>query len=148
MIVVDGVLRLLRDEGVDRVFGNPGTTELPLIDAIADTDDLEYVFGVHEGAVVAMADGYARATRRTAFVNLHVAAGVANGLIGILNARRSRTPMVVTAGQQDSRHLVQDPMLSGDLVGLAAAAAKSVTEVHRADDVLTVSPGRSPVPRA
>lgn len=138
MTVADDVLQLLRDEGVDRVFGNPGTTELPLLDALADADDLEYVLGAHEGAVVAMADGYARATRRTAFVNLHVAAGVANGLIGILNARRSRTPMVVTAGQQDSRHLIQDPMLSGDLVGLAAAAAKSATEVHRADDVLTV----------
>jgi len=72
---------------------------------------------LQELTAVSMADGYARATRRPSLVNLHVAAGVANGLIGMLDALRSRTPMVITAGQQDRRHLVQDPMLSGDLVG-------------------------------
>jgi benzoylformate decarboxylase len=82
-----------------------------------------------------MADGYARATGRTSFVNLHVAAGVANGLIGLLNARRSRTPMVVTAGQQDRRHLLHEPILSGDLVGLARSATKSAIEVQHAADL-------------
>lgn len=135
MRVVDAVLDVLRDEGVDRVFGNPGTTELPFVDALAAAPDLPYVLAPHEGAVVAMADGYARATRRCAFVSLHVAAGLANGLLGMLNALRSRTPLVVTAGQQDSRHLVQDPMLSGDLTGLAHAAAKWTAEVHRAQDL-------------
>lgn len=87
------VLDILRDEGVDRVFGNPGTTELPFLAALAQTQDApEYVLGVHEGSVVAMADGYARATRRPAFVSLHIAVSLANGLIGLLNARRSRTP--------------------------------------------------------
>lgn len=137
MNFAEAVVRLLQDEGVDRVFGNPGTTELPLLDAIADSG-LPYVLGVHEGSVVAAADGYARATRRPAFVNLHVAAGVANGLIGMLNARRSRTPLVITAGQQDSRHLLQEPMLSGDLVGLASAATKWAVEVRRSDEVLTM----------
>src|SRR6266540_549327 len=96
---VDALLEILRSEGVDRVFGNPGTTELPFIDALLDAPDLPYVLGLQEGSVVAMADGYARATGRPALVSLHVAAGVANGLIGMLNARRSRTPMVVVAGQ-------------------------------------------------
>ncbi|MFE5857209.1 thiamine pyrophosphate-binding protein [Streptomyces sp. NPDC056500] len=132
---VEALLTVLRQEGVDRVFGNPGTTELPFLDALVDANDIEYVLGVHEGSVVAMADGYARATGRTAFVSLHVAAGLANGLVGLLNASRSRTPMVVTAGQQDRRHLVQDPMLSGDLVGLADAAVKAAFDVQHAHDL-------------
>ncbi|MEU5703594.1 thiamine pyrophosphate-binding protein [Streptomyces aurantiacus] len=130
------LLDILRGEGVDRVFGNPGTTELPFLAALADTDQApEYILGVHEGAVVSMADGYARATGRTAFVSLHIAAGLANGLVGLLNARRSRTPLVVMAGQQDRRHLQQDPMLSGDLVALAAPAVKATYDVQHARDL-------------
>ncbi|MGW3136481.1 thiamine pyrophosphate-binding protein [Streptomyces sp. NPDC001139] len=130
------VLDILRDEGVDRVFGNPGTTELPFLAALSDTPGApEYVFGVHEGSVVAMADGYARGTGRPAFVSLHIAAGLANGLIGLLNARRSRTPLVVTAGQQDRRHLQQDPMLSGDLIGIATPAVKAAYDVQHAHDL-------------
>jgi benzoylformate decarboxylase len=132
---VGAMLEILRDEGVDRVFGNPGTTELPLLDALVDEPDLPYVLGLQEGSVVAMADGYARAGRRTGFVNLHAAAGVANGLIGLLNARRSQTPMVVTAGQQDRRHLPYHPMLAGDLVGLARPACKSALELAHARDL-------------
>ncbi len=132
------VLEILLDESVDRVFGNPGTTELPLVDRLVGEQRLPYVLGVHEGPLVAMADGYARATGRPAFVNLHVAAGTANGLIGMLNALRSRTPMVVLAGQQDSRHLIQDPMLSGDLVALASSASKRAVEARRADEVPTL----------
>ncbi|NUS10888.1 MAG: thiamine pyrophosphate-binding protein [Streptomyces sp.] len=129
-------LDILRGEGVDRIFGNPGTTELPFLAALSETEDApEYVLGVHEGAVVAMADGYARATGRPAFVSLHVAAGLANGLIGLLNTRRSRTPLVVIAGQQDRRHLQQDPMLSGDLVALATPAVKAAYDVQHARDL-------------
>ncbi|MPZ84593.1 MAG: thiamine pyrophosphate-binding protein [Actinophytocola sp.] len=138
MTPMQALLAILRDEGVDRIFGNPGTTELPFLDALAGAPDLEYVLAVQEASAVAMADGYARATRRTAFVNLHVAAGLANGLIGMLNARRSRVPMVVTAGQQDRRHLVEDPMLAGDLVGLATAASKLAVEVQHARDLPVV----------
>ncbi len=150
----DALLHVLRDEGVTKVFGNPGTTELPLVDALVDADGVDYVLGVHEGSVVAMADGYARATGRPAFVSLHVAAGLANGLIGLLNASRSRTPLVVVAGQQDRRHLVQDPMLSGDLVGLARSAVKQVFDVRHAHDLplllrrafaLAVQPPAGPV---
>jgi benzoylformate decarboxylase len=132
---VDAFLEILRSEGVTTVFGNPGTTELPLIDALSEAGDLEYVLGLQEGSVVAMADGYARATGLPSFVQLHVAAGVANGLVGMLNASRSRTPMVVVAGQQDRRHLSQDPMLSGNLVGLTSAAVKSAVEVQHAYDL-------------
>ncbi|GAA3537749.1 thiamine pyrophosphate-binding protein [Streptomyces osmaniensis] len=130
------LLDILRGEGVDRVFGNPGTTELPFLAALSETEDApEYVLGVHEGAVVSMADGYARGTGRPAFVSLHIAAGLANGLIGLLNARRSRTPLVVTAGQQDRRHLQQDPMLAGDLTGLAAPVVKAAYDIRHAHDL-------------
>ncbi|SDP20736.1 benzoylformate decarboxylase [Streptomyces sp. cf386] len=130
------LLDILRGEGVDRVFGNPGTTELPFLAALSETEDApEYVLGVHEGSVVSMADGYARGTGRPAFVSLHIAAGLANGLIGLLNARRSRTPLVVMAGQQDRRHLQQDPMLSGDLTALAAPAVKATYDIQHARDL-------------
>jgi benzoylformate decarboxylase len=132
---VDALVRVLRDEGVDKVFGNPGTTELPLLDALVDAHDIDYVLGVQEGSVVAMADGYARMTGRPAFVNLHVAAGLANGLVGLLNAGRSRTPLVVTAGQQDRRHLVEDPMLTGDLIGIARPVVKQAFDVQHAHDL-------------
>ena len=115
--------------------GTLGPRELPFVDALAEDGRFRYVLGIHEGPVVSMADGYARATGRPAFVSLHVAAGTANGLIGMLNALRSRTPLVVVAGRPDSRHLIQDPMLSGDLVGLARAATKWAVEARRADEV-------------
>ena len=132
---MDALLEILRDEGVEKIFGNPGTTELPLLDGLVKAPDIEYVLAVQEASAVAMADGYARATGRPAFVSLHIAAGLANGLIGLLNAKRSRTPLVVIAGQQDRRHLLEDPMLAGDLVGLATAASKQAVEVHHARDL-------------
>lgn len=132
---LEALLQVLRSEEVDKVFGNPGTTELPFTDALVDAPDLEYILAVQEHSAVSMADGYARATGRVPFVNLHVAAGLANGLIGMLNAKRSRIPMVVTAGQQDRRHLIEDPMLSGDLVGLAGSASKHAVEVQHARDL-------------
>ncbi|MEU4080008.1 thiamine pyrophosphate-binding protein [Streptomyces venezuelae] len=151
---VDAMLEVLRDEGVTRVFGNPGTTELPFVEAVTAAPDLHYVLGVQEASVVAMADGYARATGRPAFVSLHIAAGLANGMVGLLNAGRSRTPLVVTAGQQDRRHLAQDPMLSGDLVGMARAVVKHTFDVQHAHDLpgmlrrafaLAVQPPAGPV---
>ncbi|WP_329255235.1 thiamine pyrophosphate-binding protein [Actinoallomurus sp. NBC_01490] len=85
MRLIDALLEIVRGEGVRRIFGDPGTTELPLIDALAGVPDLSYVLGLQEASVVAMADGHARATGRPSFVNLHVAGGVANGLIGMLD---------------------------------------------------------------
>ncbi|QUQ65306.1 thiamine pyrophosphate-binding protein [Kutzneria sp. CA-103260] len=129
------MLDILHDEDVHTVFGNPGTSELPFLHGLVGDPRFEFVLALHEASAVAMADGYARATGRPAFVSLHIAAGLANGLIGLLNASRSRTPLVVTAGQQDSRHLVQDPLLSGDLIGLAGAAVKQTFDVRRAADL-------------
>ncbi len=132
------LIELAQSEGADRVFGNPGTTELPFMDELAKVPGFHYFLGLHEGTAVSMADGYARATRRPAFLNLHIAAGLAHGLANMLNARRARTPMVVTVGQQDRRHLIQDPMLGGDLLALAQGAFKDAVEVNQVEDLPTL----------
>jgi benzoylformate decarboxylase len=89
---------LLRAFGIKKVFGNPGSTELPFLSDWPD--DIDYVLGLHEASVVGMADGYAQATRNAGFVNLHSAAGVGNALGNIYTAHRNQTPLVITAGQQ------------------------------------------------
>lgn len=126
----DLLVEALTDEGVAHVFGNPGTTELPLVDALAARDEPAYVLALQEATAVGMADGYARATGRPSFVNLHTAAGLANGLGNLTNAAAAGTPIVVTAGQQDRRHLIAEPLLSGDLVGLARPLVKWSHEVR------------------
>lgn len=134
----DVLLEVLRTERVRHVFGNPGSTELPLIDALADVDDLRYVLGLQEATVVGMADGYAQATGRPAFVNLHTSAGLGNAIGNLTNARANRAPLVVTAGQQDYRHIATDPLLSGPLVELAGGAVKWGHEVRTADELGTI----------
>ncbi|MBC6463161.1 thiamine pyrophosphate-binding protein, partial [Actinomadura sp. HBU206391] len=89
---------LLRGWGLTTVFGNPGSNELPFLDGFPE--DFRYVLGLHEGSVLAMADGYAQAGGRPALVNLHSAAGLGNAMGNLANARASHTPLVVTAGQQ------------------------------------------------
>lgn len=134
----DVLLEVLRTEGVTHLFGNPGSTELPLIDALADADDLHYVLGLQEATVVGMADGYAQATGRPAFVNLHTSAGLGNAIGNLTNARANRAPLVVTAGQQDYRHIASDPLLSGPLVELAGGAVKWAHEVRTAEELGTI----------
>jgi benzoylformate decarboxylase len=134
----DALLEVLDSEGVTHLFGNPGTTELPLIDALAGRPDLHYVLGLQEATVVAMADGYAQATGRPAFVNLHTAAGLGNAIGNLTNARANGTPLVVTAGQQDRRHLMADPLLSGDLVGMARPVVKWAHEVRHPGELGTI----------
>lgn len=132
------LLDVLRTEGVRHIFGNPGSTELPLIDALAEASDLDYVLGLQEATVVGMADGYAQATGRPAFVNLHTSAGVGNAIGNLTNARANRSPLVVTAGQQDYRHITSDPMLSGPLVELASGSVKWGHEVRTSGELATI----------
>ena len=96
--VKDATFGLLRAFGIKRVFGNPGSTELPFLSDWPD--DIDYVLGLQEASVVGMADGYAQATRNAGFVNLHSGAGVGNALGNIYTAHRNQTPLVITAGQQ------------------------------------------------
>jgi benzoylformate decarboxylase len=135
---VDVLLDVLRTEGVSHLFGNPGSTELPLMDALADAGDLDYVLALQEATAVGAAEGYARVTGRPAFLNLHTSAGLGNAIGNLTNAQANRTPLVVTAGQQDYRHIVDDPLLSGDLVGIARTVSKWVHEVRTVDEIGTV----------
>jgi len=98
LTVKQATFELLRAFGIRRVFGNPGSTELPFLSDWPE--DIDYVLGLQEASVVGMADGYAQATRNAGFVNLHSAAGVGNALGNIYTAHRNQTPLVITAGQQ------------------------------------------------
>src|SRR5262245_59201446 len=110
--VKDATFGLLRAFGIKKVFGNPGSTELPFLSDWPD--DIDYVLGLQEASVVGMADGYAQATRNAGFVNLHSAAGVGNALGNIYTAYRNQTPLVITAGQQARAILPLQAFLSAE----------------------------------
>lgn len=135
MTGADWLLDALAAEGIDRLFGNPGSTELPLVDALPRQDRVRYVLGLHEHAVLGMADGHAQASGQLTAVNIHVQPGLANGLAGVLNAQRARVPMLVTVGQQVRELLPSGPFLGGELVAMAAPVAKAAFEVERPEDL-------------
>ena len=128
-------LELLKQEGVDILFGNPGTTELPLMDAFAVEHDIRYVLGLQEAALMAMADGYAQASGKLAVLNLHVAPGLGNAMGMLYDAVKAAAPILLTAGQQDLEYLVTEPVLSADLATLARPFVKWSAEVHRLEDL-------------
>ncbi|WP_410586282.1 benzoylformate decarboxylase [Amycolatopsis sp. lyj-23] len=107
--VLDATRELLRELGLTTVFGNPGTTEVPFLTDWPD--DFDYVLGLQESAVVAMADAYAQANRQAVLVNLHSAGGVGHGLGSLFTAYRNRTPLIILAGQQNRALLPHDPFL-------------------------------------
>ena len=128
------VLDLLRGFQIDTIFGNPGSTELPLF--LDFPKDFRYILGLQESVVVGMADGYAQATHNAAFVNLHSAAGVGHAMGNIFTAHKNRTPMVITAGQQARSILPFDPFLfSGQATELPKPYVKWSIEPARAEDV-------------
>ncbi|MEL6064938.1 MULTISPECIES: thiamine pyrophosphate-binding protein [unclassified Methylobacterium] len=131
----DLLVEVLRSEGVRYIFGNPGTTELPLIDALTEAPDIAYILALQEATAVAMADGYAQGARRPAFLNLHTAGGLGHAMGGLVNSQVSGTPLVVTAGQQDLRHALTDPLLMGDLVAIADPVMKWAREVTSPDQI-------------
>src|SRR4029434_5712369 len=121
--------------GVERIFGNPGTTESPLLDSLIDHPQLKYIVHLHEGVAVGAANFYAQAAAKTAFVNLHVAPGLGNAIGHIYGALKNNSPMVVTAGQQDTRLRLRDPVLGHDLAAMAAPVTKWSVQVERADEL-------------
>ena len=128
-------LELLKQEGITHLFGNPGTTELPIMHALADHPDLTYVLGLQESLVVAMADGYSRASGKLVACNVHVAPGLGNALGSLYNAKFTNTPMILTAGQQEQGHGLTEPVLYGDLVSMARPLVKWAVEVTRLEDL-------------
>ena len=131
--VLDATRQLMRELGLDVVFGNPGSTEQPFLQDWPS--DFTYVLGLHEGSVVGMADGYARAMRRPVLINLHTAAGVGNAMGALATAWHNKAPLVVTAGQQTREMLLLEPLLTNlDATTLVRPYVKSAIEIDRPED--------------
>jgi len=151
--VREAVIALLREHRMTTLFGNPGSTELPL--TLDFPPDFRYLLGLQESVVLGMADGYAQATRNAAFVNLHSAAGVGHAMGNLFTAFKNRTPLVVTAGQQARSILPFDPFLhSAQATELPKPYVKWSVEPARAEDVplalsrayhVAMTPPRGPV---
>jgi len=128
-------LQLLVDEGVTHLFGNPGTTELPIMEVVPDFPQLKFVLGLQESAVMAMADGFCRASGRLAAANVHVMPGLGNAMGALYNAKFSGSPVILTAGQQEQGHGLLEPLLYEPLVPVAQPLVKWAVEVTRAADL-------------
>jgi benzoylformate decarboxylase len=131
----DIIFEYLVEMGVPYIFGNPGTTEVPLVDACNDYPSIEYVLALHEDIAVALAMGYARASGNVGVVNLHVTPGVAHGLGNLYNAYRARIPLLVTAGQHHPGLNLQEPILTSDLADLVRPFTKWSYEVTLLDEL-------------
>jgi benzoylformate decarboxylase len=129
------LLELLKQEGVRVMFGNPGTTELPLMDAFAVERDLRYVLALQEAPAMGMADGYAQASGQLGCVNLHAAPGLGNAMGMLYDAQKAGSPVIVTAGQHEQRFNFTEPLLWADLPVVARPFVKWSEEVRRLADL-------------
>jgi len=105
------LIEALKKNEVKYVFGLPGTTEVPFLDALAETNDIEYILSLHESICVGIADGYARASKNVGFVNVHSTPGTLNALSFLYNAYKDNSPLIVTAGDIDTRLMIKEPFL-------------------------------------
>ncbi|MBT5318440.1 MAG: thiamine pyrophosphate-binding protein, partial [Chloroflexi bacterium] len=126
---------MLKVEGVEYVFGLPGSSESPILDALEDFPDFKYILGLHEGTIIGMADGYARATGRVSYVGLHIEAGLANGLGLMQDAKTSGTPMVVTSANYDVRKVAEGKV---DLAKMAEPFTKWSVELSHPEQIPSV----------
>ncbi|HKV37918.1 MAG TPA: thiamine pyrophosphate-binding protein, partial [Blastocatellia bacterium] len=133
----EAMVEMMVREGIQYVFGNPGTTELPLMDLFASRDEIAYILALHEDSALGIAAGYAEASGRPAVVNLHTAPGLAHALGNLYNASRAGTPLIVTAGQQDTRAMISEPLLYGDMLQAVRGYTKWAWEVHHAIEIPT-----------
>src|SRR5258706_11829162 len=125
MKIAELLLQTLEANGVRHIFGNPGTTEIPLVRMCERRRKLQYIVALSEVAAVPMADGYARAKRGVGVVNLHVAPGLGNGMGGLYTAGIAQTPLLVLIGGQDRRFLHTQPILWGPLEKMAGSGCKA-----------------------
>lgn len=134
MKIAEFLLQTLERCGVRAIFGNPGTTEIPLVRMCEARERLRYVVALSEVAAVPMADGYARATRSLGVVNLHVAPGLGNGMGALYTAGIAKTPLLVLVGGQDRRLLHTSPILYGPLEAMAGSVCKNVLRLDSIHD--------------
>lgn len=148
------MMEQLTAEGVSYVFGNPGTTEQAFMDALLDYSQIQYVLALHESAAIGIADGYARASGRPAFVQLHIMPGLGNAMGMLYNSYRAHTPLVIYAGQHPQRGASQEPILAGDLIRLAEPLTKWAVEAQDPNEIpvllrrafkVAMQPPRGPV---
>ncbi len=132
---IEAALEVLSASDVRYIFGNPGTTELPLNEALVTDKRFQYILGLSEVPMIAMADGYAMASGKAAVANVHISCGLGNAMGMLYNAYREGTPLLLTAGQQDRRLIFEEPILAGDLVGVTSPWTKWSHEVQRVEDV-------------
>jgi len=135
MTGIEIFLEILHRAGVRYLFGNPGSTELPLNDAVADDDRFQYILALQEVPLTAMADGYAMASGRPGVVNVHTCCGLGNAMGMLYNAFCEGTPLLLTAGQQDRRLRLGEGVLEGDMVSVTRPWTKWSYEVPRAEDM-------------
>lgn len=128
-------LQLLIDEGVTHLFGNPGTTELAIMEVVPDFPELTYVLGLQESSVLGMADGFARASNKLAAVNLHCTPGLGHAMGALYSAKFSGSPLIITAGQYEIGYGLQEPLLYEPLVPIAQPLVKWAVEVTRVEDL-------------
>ncbi len=128
-------LQILKQEGVECMFGNPGTTELPLMDGLAREPGIRYILALQESVAIAMADGYAHASGKLAAVNVHTSPGLGNAMGMLYDARMSGAPMLLTAGQHDQAMNLTEPILWSDLPPVARPYVKWSHEITRLEDL-------------
>ncbi len=135
MAVMSGkraLMEMLKAEGVEHIFGNPGTSEGPILDELERHPEIRYILAVQEGAAMGMADAYARYRGEPAFVNLHIETGLANGVSLLANAAEGNTPLVLTSANKDVRKLVEGRT---DLVAMVSQFCKWSAEVTHPEQV-------------
>ncbi len=128
-------LEILKQEGVEHLFGNPGTTELPLMDGMAREKRIRYILALQEAVAIAMADGYAQASGKLAAVNVHISPGLGNAMGMLYDAWKAGSPLLLTAGQHDQSFTVTEPVLWSELPPVAKPYVKWATEVRRLEDL-------------
>jgi len=125
-------------DGIHYMFGNPGTVEQGFLDALSDYQDLQYILTLQETVAVAIADGYARATKRPTVVQLHSGVGLGNGIGMMYQAKRGHAPLVVINGEAGVRYDAMDAQMAADLVAMAEPVTKWATRVVDSSSLLRV----------
>ena len=124
--------KTLKNMDLYPVFGNPGTTEIPMLE---DIESDNYMLTLHDSISVGMADGRAQLTRKPSIVNLHSILGIGNSMAFIYSAYIHKIPLIITAGEQDNRHIFYDPLLSGNINDMISRYTKYNFEIRSADDI-------------
>src|SRR6185437_2344675 len=132
------ILRQFLADGMDRMFGNPGTVEQGFLDALADFPEFHYILTLQESVAVMTADGYARATHRPTLVQIHSTPGLGNAIGALYQAYRGHSPLVVIGGDAGIKYQAMDAQMAGDLVGMARPVTKWATMVQEPQSLLRV----------